>query len=203
MNTKTIKSAIALATTAGVMSFTANQGETTYTLQEKSSSLEWFAEKVTGKHNGTVLLKSGFLTLKDDQITKGEFVIDMTTINTTDLEGEYKEQLDGHLKSADFFDVQNHKTAKILIKKSSKNSDGTHKITADLSIKNITHEITFNAKVTNGPNSNLNALADITIDRTKWNIRYGSGSFFDNLGDKMIYDEIKFKVQVSALKKQA
>lgn len=149
-----------------------------------TSNVIWKGYKVTGSHEGTINLKSGFLTFNDNKLTGGEFVMDMNTIVTTDLQGEYKGKLEGHLKSDDFFGVEKHPTAKLVISKVDATGKNSYKITGNLTIKGITNVITFDLSVYGN-----NANAALKIDRTKYDVRYGSTSFFDNLKDKAIYDE--------------
>ena len=166
-----------------------------YKVNSEKSKLEWLSKKVTGQHNGDIVIKEGVLELDGSKITGGEFTIDMNTINCTDLTGEYKGKLEGHLKAPDFFDVTNHATAKFKIK--SITADGN--VVGDLTIKGITKEISFPATV-KVDGKQVRAEANFKIDRTKWDIKYGSGSFFEGLGDKMIYDDIDFTVSLVAAK---
>ncbi|MEN7546485.1 YceI family protein [Rapidithrix thailandica] len=159
----------------------------------KDSKVEWVGEKVTGKHEGTINIANGQLEVKNKKIVSGSFEIDMNSINVTDLEGEYKQKLEGHLKSDDFFGVNNHSKAKFVITKAVSQGRDKYKVSGDLTIKGITNKIEFPATV-KIEGERVTALAKITIDRTKFNIKYGSGSFFDNLGDKTIYDEFKLDV---------
>ena len=163
-----------------------------------ASKIEWVGEKVTGEHNGVVKIKSGGLEVEGDQITGGNFVIDMTTIDVQDLSGDTKGKLMGHLRSDDFFSVEKHPTAtfKITSVNESKQEGATHFIAGDLTIKGKTNKITFPATVSM-VGSKINATAKFDLDRTKWDIRYGSGSFFDGLGDKMIYDDFKIDLLLS------
>jgi polyisoprenoid-binding protein YceI len=171
-----------------------------FVVDSKSSNLKWIGEKVTGKHWGTVNIKDGKLT-KSGTNFSGMFNIDMTSIKVDDLkDAETNGKLTGHLKSEDFFNVNNFKTATFKVKaikdyKPKKDEKGNHWVTGDLTIKGITHEIGFPALITFSGNS-MKAEAKFTINRTKWDIRYGSGSFFDNLGDKTIYDDIKFELSL-------
>jgi len=165
-----------------------------------SSQIAWVGKKVTGQHNGTVNIKEGALEMEDGQVTGGSFVIDMTTIDVLDLEGEYKGKLMGHLRSDDFFSVEDHPTAKFIITSIDKSeaTDATHFVAGDLTIKGITNKITFPANVTI-QDGKANAKASFALDRTKWQVKYGSGSFFDGLGDKMIYDDFELTVNLSSL----
>ena len=116
----------------------------------------------------------------------------MTTINTTDLKaGQGKESLDNHLKAEDFFGVEKHKTANLVFKTISGKGKGLYSITADLTIKGITKPITFDITVVGNT-----ATTTLKIDRTKYDIKYGSGSFFSDLGDKTISDEFELKVNL-------
>lgn len=167
------------------------------------SKLEWVGEKVTGKHWGTVDIQKGMLTLDGNSITGGEIHVNMSTINVQDLEGDSKAKLTGHLKSDDFFSVEQNPTVKFVITKvkaDSKLKNGnTHSVTGKLSIKGKTETISFPARL-NVSDDEVMAFASFKLDRTKWNIRYGSGSFFDNLGDKTIYDEFQVKFNITASK---
>ena len=157
----------------------------------KSSTIEWKGEKVVGSHEGTISLKSAGLIYEGKKLTGGSFVIDMTSITCTDLTGEYKSNLEGHLKSDDFFSISNYPTANLVITKVSKPTKDNYNISAKLTIKGITQNIDFVAKV-NGKTLSTT----LAIDRTKFNIKYGSGSFFDSLGDNMIYDDFELKVKL-------
>ncbi len=174
------------------------EGEATINVSD--SKLEWVGEKVTGKHWGTVGIKSGNLTVDGDKITGGKVVIDFTSISVDDLDGEYKGKLEGHLKSDDFFSTQDNPTGTFVIKKAAAKSDkngNTHVITGDMTIKGITKQISFPARVTMN-DGELKAFASFALDRTLWDIKYGSGSFFDDLGDKTIYDEFQVKFSLVA-----
>jgi polyisoprenoid-binding protein YceI len=177
----------------------AQKSSGTYNISTKSSSIEWNAKKITGEHSGVVLLKNGSITVKDGILTGGEFDADMTTISATDLQGEWKDKLDGHLKSDDFFSVDKHPTAKFVIKKAEQIKGKEYKILGSMTIKGITNDISFNATVDTDGNK-FAAFADVTIDRTKWDIKYGSNQFFEGLGDKAIYDDFTLKIRLGATK---
>lgn len=155
------------------------------------SKVTWKAYKVTGSHYGTIALKEGALEFDGDKLIAGEFIVDMTTINTQDLQGDSKGKLDGHLNSDDFFSVAIHKTSKLAftdVKSTGKNS---YKVIGDLTIKGITKPVTFDVSVYRSK-----ATATVKVDRTNYDVKYGSGSFFDNLGDKAIYDEFDLVVDL-------
>ncbi len=171
-----------------------------YKVDPSSSVVVWKGYKVTGEHTGTVKLKNGELQFTDGKLTGGSFEVDMTTITCTDLEGATAAKLVSHLKSDDFFGVQQHPIARFVITKAFPvDTKGNYRIAGDLTIKGITKEIKFSAAVSDSGNQ-VKATGKITIDRTEFNVRYGSGSFFDNLGDKTIYDEFDLNVTVVAKK---
>ncbi|PCJ92661.1 MAG: lipid-binding protein [Flavobacteriaceae bacterium] len=153
-------------------------------VKASESSVTWKGYKVTGSHAGTIALKEGFLLFDDNKLTGGEFVVNMTTLTTTDEMGDMNAKLNGHLKSDDFFGVEAHPTAKLVFTKAVSFNKNSYTVTGDLTIKGITKPITFVVSIFGSK-----ATATLKIDRTKYGIKYGSGSFFDNLGDKAIYDE--------------
>ncbi len=172
----------------------------TYQVDTSGSVIVWKGYKVTGEHTGTVRLKSGELQFTDGKLTGGSFEADMTTITCTDLEGPTAEKLVGHLKSDDFFGVQKYPTARFVITKAfPTDTKGNYRIVGNLTIKETTKEVRFNAQVTENSNQ-VKASGKLTIDRSDYNVRYGSGSFFDNLGDKTIYDEFDLNVTIVAKK---
>jgi len=156
----------------------------TQKVNTEKSSISWLGKKIGGQHNGLIQIKSGDLELKNDQIVSGNFIIDMTSITNTDLTDEgYNKKLVGHLKSDDFFGIEKFPTATFNITKATKFSDGKASVTGDLTIKGKTESITFDFV------KNINDYtAKLEIDRSKFNVRYGSTSFFDSLGDKAIDD---------------
>ncbi len=180
----TIKNLAVVAIIALItFSFTTINGEKKE-IKVENSKVIWKGYKVTGSHEGTIALKSGSLTFIEDKLTSGEFTINMSTINSTDLTGEYKGKLEGHLKSDDFFGIEKNPTATLVFNKVKSTGKNSYKVTGDLTIKGITNSITFDFSIYGNK-----ATASIKIDRTKFDVRYGSASFFDDLKDKAIYDE--------------
>ncbi|WP_237274936.1 YceI family protein [Tenacibaculum ovolyticum] len=157
----------------------------------KNSNVVWKGYKVTGAHQGTIAIKSGHLNFNEDKLTGGEFTIDMSSISSTDLQGEYKGKLEGHLKSDDFFGVTKYPTASLVFKKVKSVSKNAYKITANITIKGKTEKVSFNFSVYGNK-----ANASLKIDRTKFDVKYGSTSFFDGLKDKAIYDEFDLIVDL-------
>ena len=163
----------------------------TMTADAGKSKLEWLGEKVTGKHEGSINLKSGWLTLKDNKLQAGEFIIDMSSI----LCYEPNDRLVRHLKSDDFFSVEKYPETKLVITESTSFEKGTAKVKGNLTIKGITNPVEFKASYQKKDDGYW-YFANIVVDRSKYDVRYGSGSFFDNLGDKTIYDEFLLKVSL-------
>lgn len=173
---------------------------TNYNVDTQSSNIVWTGYKVTGKHTGTVKIQKGNLSMDNGVLTGGSFTVDLNSITCTDMEGEYAAKLVGHLKSDDFLGVNNSPNATFVITKAiPQDTKGNYKILGNLTIKGITKEVKFFANLAES-NGMVNAAGKITIDRSEFNMRYGSGSFFDGLGDKTIYDE--FDLQVSLVAKK-
>lgn len=175
-------------TLAGLTAFTA-YGQEKMTADTSKTTLSWLGEKVTGQHEGTIKLQSGWLNYKENKIMSGEFNIDMTSIK----EQTGNARLEGHLKSDDFFGVVKFPVARLVITGSESFEKGTALVKGALTIKGITKPIEFKASMQK-KDGGAWFWANIIVDRTKYDIRYGSGSFFDNLGDKTLYDEFKLKV---------
>lgn len=172
------------------------------TVDVAASQVNWTGKKVIGSHNGTVALKSGKIEVNGAEVTKAEFEADMTSIKVLDLtDAGSNAKLTGHLKSDDFFAVDKFPTAsfKSTSVKALPAAAGkpTHEVTGDLTIKGVTKSITFPMTVV-VDNNKATAAATLTVDRTLYDIRYGSGKFFQNLGDKMIDDTFKLDVKIVA-----
>jgi polyisoprenoid-binding protein YceI len=182
-----------LAFIVGTTAWASDVTPPTKTINTSESVINWKGQKVTGSHTGTISIKEGNLEFDEAGILSGgSFSIDMATIKCTDLKPGGAAKLEGHLKSDDFFGVNNFPTANFeIVKVVSRGTPGSYKIIGNLTIKETTKEIRFNADI-----SESSATADVTIDRTDYNVRYGSGSFFDNLGDKTIYDEFELNINL-------
>ncbi|MDP1620854.1 MAG: YceI family protein [Bacteroidales bacterium] len=169
----------------------------TYKVDASNSILNWKAEKITGFHEGTIGIKSGSLSIDRNNITSGSFTIDMMTIVCTDLtDAEYNGKLVGHLKSPDFFDVANFGEAVFTLTKLVDVTKSVAEVSGNLTIKNITKPLTFKAVIIKDGNSFVFNANNIVVDRSLYNIKYGSGSFFSDLGDKVIYDEFVLKLKL-------
>lgn len=171
--------------------------ETTMTIDTQSSSLNWIGKKITNsQHNGSLKFISGDLTMCTDRntfktsICKGNFIVDMTTLLVEDLTGSSKQKLEGHLKSDDFFSVDKHQKAFLLIK-SSEIIESGFSVKGLLTIKNISHPIEFELNRSIG-----GFTANMIFDRSKYDVKYNSGSFFENLGDRLILDDIELSADL-------
>ena len=184
-NFKTI--AIALVVALSTITATAQDKK----INASKSKISWVGEKVTGKHTGTINIKDGSLTFKNNKLTGGTVTVDMNSITVTDLTGEAKDNLEGHLKAADFFGTDKHPTSKMVFKSVKAKSGNVYTVTADLTIKNITKPVTFDLTVDKN-----SATTTFKVDRTKYDITYKSGSVFDGLGDAAIYDDFTLTVNL-------
>lgn len=161
-----------------------------------TSKVVYVAKKVTGSHTGEVKLASGHLNFDKGALTGGEFVADMTSISNTDIaDKNYHKKFIDHMISDDFFGVEKHKTASFIIKNVTKRKDDHYKVSGDLTIKGKTAPVSFDAIATNEK-----ATATLTFDRTKYDIKYGSGKFFQGLGDKMINDDVQLEITLTTKK---
>ncbi len=171
---------------------TITAADATYNIKQDESSLVWTGREVsTSSHYGTINFTSGQFEIADGLISQGEFLVDMTSINVQDLTGGSKERLEGHLRSDDFFSVESFPTAYLNISGSELISNGKWMVNGTLSIKDISHPVLFEmANTEDGWNASL------VFDRSKYNVKFRSGTFFENLGDKLIYDDIELEINL-------
>ena len=164
-----------------------------FTIESAQSNINWVGRKVTGAHNGTIGIKSGWLTLTGNKLTGGEFTIDTTSINILDVtDPATNAQFFGHLASDDFFSIDKYPEASLQIT----SVTGNH-IYGDLTIKGITHPIAFDADIRVNSDA-LTANAKLVVDRTKYEMRFRSGNFFKDLGDTLIYNDFELDVTLIA-----
>ena len=183
---KNLKSiALALVVVLSTLSVTAQ----TKKIDVSKSSINWVGKKVTGQHSGTVNLKDGQLVFKGKKLVGGTFNVDMTSLTSTDLTGEYLGKLNGHLKSEDFFGTEKFPTATLVFKKATIKAPNVYTVTGDLTIKGITKPITFDLATTKNT-----AATTFKVDRTKYDIKYNSASIFSAIGDKAISDDFELNV---------
>ena len=178
-----------------------------FTVNVAESTIKWKGFKPTGTHDGTISLDNGVFKTNDGKLQSGTFLIDMNSITVADLEaGDGKENLEAHLKGTvegkenHFFDVTKFPTAAFEITSTESLAAGKTRLSGNLTIKGIKHNVSFPVTITN--NDDLMTIESelFTIDRTKWNINYGSKSIFENLGDKFINDDIELKIKIKAKK---
>jgi polyisoprenoid-binding protein YceI len=161
----------------------------------EKSSIEWMGKKIGGKHNGMIQLESGYLEMQNDKIVSGSFVVDMTSITNLDIKKEdNKQRLVGHLKSDDFFGVETYPTASFVIKESTAFANGKATVSGELTIKERTENISF--EVTRDEEA---FTAKLEIDRSKFDVRFGSKSFFNNLGDSAIDDMFTLDIKLMVI----
>ena len=188
---KKITATLALAATLVLQSFAPQINSDEKEVSITKSSVTWKGYKVTGSHTGTIALKSGSLSFEDSKLVGGAFVMDMNSIACTDLEGVYKGKLEGHLKSDDFFGVENNPTARLVFTNVTAGDKGVYTVKGDLTIKGKTNSILFDLTV-----NEHNATTALKINRAKYDVKYGSTSFFEGLKDKAIYDEFDLQVNL-------
>ncbi len=174
---------------------------TEYAVKTDASVVNWTGSKVGGEHVGTLNFSEGTITVEDGNITAGKLVIDMASLANTDLPDDKKPKLEGHLKSPDFFDVAAFPTSTFELTKVTgleNDPDATHLVYGNLTLKDVTKQISFKAKVEMGENGVTVSTPDFTIDRADFNVKYGSTRFFDDLKDKAINDNVGLSISVSA-----
>ncbi len=192
------------ATTTESMPVVLNDGE--YQVNVSESNLIWTGSKeliANYKDVGTLKVKEGNFSVASSSITGGEVVFDMGSLVGTETSNTEVtiDKLATHLKSADFFDVAKYPTSKIVIKSVVQNG-ADYIVTGDLTIKDSTNEISFPAKISINESSDIVLDGDVTFDRTKWNLKYGSGTFIDDLGDNVISDSVTVNVRIVASAQQ-
>jgi len=166
-----------------------------YTIDPNQSIIVWTGREVTtSKHFGNIYFASGQFEVKSGLISSGEFVVDMTTIDNQDLPEDRRGRLEAHLKSDDFFSVESHPTALLSILSSESLDEGKWLVSGELTIKTFTHPVEFEML-----NSNDGWKANLVFDRSKYEVKFRSGTFFENLGDKLIYDDIELAINLKTL----
>ncbi|KAA0989198.1 YceI family protein [Dyadobacter aurulentus] len=162
------------------------------------SNIDWTGKKVTGAHNGTIDIKAGELTLHNGKLSGGSFVIDTTSIKILDItDPDTNAQFAGHLFSEDFFAIENFPEATFVITNADHLQSDSYQITGDLTIKGITHEASFPGGV-HVSGDRVTASGKILVDRTRYDMKFRSGNFFQNLGDTLIYNEFELEVKLTA-----
>jgi len=196
---KTLRTFLLAFATLFIFSEATTAQTKTVDLDKQSGTVEWEGKKIGGGHDGEIDIKDGKLTFNNGELTKAHVIIDMTSIVNHDIDDpESKAKLVGHLKSDDFFGVENYPEAEFKSTSIEAKGSGEYHIKGNMSIKEDTNPVEFTAQVSTSKSS-YSAEGSFKIDRSKYNVRYGSKSFFDNLGDKVIYDDftITFKLNGS------
>jgi polyisoprenoid-binding protein YceI len=169
-----------------------------FNINGAQSMIDWVGRKVTGSHNGTIAIKEGTLLFRDDELTGGRFVIDTRSIKILDVtDPATNAQFAGHLASDDFFSSEQYPEATFEISQAEPRENGSYHVEGKLTIKGITHPTSFDAQVNRSGNS-ATATGKITIDRTKYGIKFRSSRFFQNLGDNLIYNNFDLNVRLTA-----
>ncbi len=176
--------------------------EGVYSVVIDRTELSWIGKEISTKiHTGTLNLSDGTIQIIDENTINGNITIDMSSINVTDLQGRAKEMLEGHLRSADFFEVENYPNATLNFKSKSYNKlKNLIDFEGQLIIKDISNPIFFSATLIES-SPYLKAKSILSFDRSKYNVRFRSGSFFENLGDKLILDDIDVNIVLVTEKK--
>ena len=186
----TFKFIITITLTLIIISFSYSQS---LTVNKTQSLIRWYGEELTGKtHFGNLSFKEGRIELQDGLIIGGNFVVNMTSLSVEDLSGGAKARLEGHLRSDDFFSVDKYPEATLKITQKAKVEGDIQKLYGELTIKGIKHAVDFSIILVD----KKTATANLTFDRSKYNVRFRSGSFFENLGDKLILDDIRMEVSL-------
>jgi polyisoprenoid-binding protein YceI len=189
LSTLTLSTAVIL-----FIAFTKPVKTETYKVDTELSSIDWIGRKVTGLHNGKIKIASGELVVSGNAVKGGTFVMDMNSI-TSD-----SERLTGHLKTDDFFSVDKNPTSKFVITKVASAGKDRINVTGNLTIKGITQQITFPASVKKEDGAIVAVAKNVLVNRAKFDIRYGSKSFFNDIGNKAIDDEFELAINLVAKK---
>ncbi len=187
---KQLRTLLVLAFVATIL-FAFNAKDNGFKIDAEKSKITWVGKKVTGQHNGTINLAEGNFTMKGKKLTGGTFTIDMASLK----DAEANARLETHLKSDDFFSTEKFPKSTFVAKSIESKGGDQYNVKGDLTIKGITNEVEFPATIVIA-NGQINAKANIKVDRTKFDIKFRSGNFFENLGDKAIEDNFELNVEL-------
>lgn len=173
-----------------------------FTVDAGASQVAWLGTKIGGAHDGTIGVHHGELYVYEGELLGGQVVIDMTQIVVLDIEDPNSNaRLKAHLESDDFFSVETYPTATFEITRleplADPTEDATHRVYGNMTIKGITHGIAFDSRIVL-EDQWISTYADFDLDRADWDVRFGSGRFFDNLGDNLIHDDFNLKLNIVA-----
>lgn len=196
---KTLIAAVFALSTVGAIAQNKPMTET-YNVDPSATKITYVGKKVTGQHTGNVSVKSGNLVFTGPELTGGEVIVDMNTLTSTDItDKDTNAKYVGHMKSPDFFDTAKYPEAKLVVKKTKANAKGLE-VTGDLTMVGQTQPVTFQVTDWKKTATDVTGKAFVKVDRTKWGLKYGSGSFFKGLGDKAIDNEFTLDIVLSAKK---
>ena len=175
-----------------------------YAVDPGESRVKWTGRSLTSEHSGTLNVSRGEIAIQDGSVSRGEITLDMTSIQNTDIEDSSMQALlTNHLKSDDFFDVIHFPEARLLITSAetlpdAPESSPNYRIHGELTLKGETREIDFPAQIGLSTEGAIIARADFDIDRTHWNVIYGSGKFYEKLGKHLVSDLISLDIKIAA-----
>ena len=167
--------------------------------------VEWLGRNLLNKHFGTVPIREGYLDFDAaGPLCGGQITLDLTALTCTDLaDTPMHDVLIAHLQGDDFFDVERYPTAVLSLTKATSIAETSGspnmEITADLTLKGVTHSICFLASGGLTAEGKPAAQAALAIDRTRWGVIYGSGKFFQRLAGHLVNDRIEFSVKLVTL----
>ncbi len=189
-----------LALSTSIFATTVFAKPITYKVDAASSKVTWLGKKVTGQHDGVIQVKNGEIQVDGKKIVAGKIVIDMKSISNLDIKdaGKNKDLVD-HLSSEDFFSVAKHGTAELKIIAVKETAPNKAEVSAELTIKGITKAQQFPVDMT-WSDGQVKAQGKLLVDRTQFDIKYRSGKFFPNIGDKMINDQFEIGFDLIAKK---
>jgi polyisoprenoid-binding protein YceI len=190
------KNSVILSLIAGMFFMTAFNPikDDIYTVDVERSTIEWSAKKVGGGHAGTVKIAGGDLIYTGKALKSGSFQMNMSSITSDNA------RVTTHLKSDDFFSTEKNPMSKFEITKVTSAGADRVNITGNLSIKGFTHPVTFPATVKQQKGVLVAVASGIRVDRTKYDIKFRSKTFFGDIGDKAIDDEFELSINLTAKK---
>jgi rhodanese-related sulfurtransferase len=175
-----------------------------YRVDTEKSAVEWIGRNINNRHHGRIAVSGGEVVLAGGLPASGRFVLDMTTITNLDLQDEgWRGMLHRHLKSEDFFDVDRYPTATFELRGAAAITGATPgspnvELAGSLTIKGAVRSISFPAMVAPQEDGTIKAHAALDLDRTLWNVRYGSGKFYERLGMHLVNDLISIELFIVA-----
>ncbi|WDF54944.1 YceI family protein [Mucilaginibacter sp. KACC 22063] len=197
---KALKSILAAVAVISAFAFTSAKTET-YKVNTDKSNIEWTGKKIGGQHNGSIKLAGGTVVTNGKAPVSGNFTIDMKSISNKDItDADYNKKLVGHLTSDDFFGVAQYPTAQFVATKITPAGNGVANVTGNLTIKGITNPISFPVNYTISGNTLTAVAKGVAVNRAKYNVKYGSKSFFESIGDKAIDDDFLLDISLVAEK---